>query len=92
MRKSEGPTITEADYQSLTEFVELPLYNDDDPRCGSIDMLPHEPEYMAVFEADNITLANEYRCRDDLVPKGAIRHWNGQHTQSTIMVYFWQKR
>lgn len=83
--------MTEAEYRSLAEFRGLPLYDADDPRCESIDRANGDPSFTgSVFEADDLTTAQDYVRRADLVPKGGTRHT--ENDEVAVYAYFWQKR
>ena len=83
--------MTEADYRSLAEFRELPLFDVDDPRCESIDRGDGDTSFTGqVFETDDLFTAQDYLRRADLVPKGGTRHT--ENNAVAVYAYFWQKR
>ncbi len=62
--------MNEEEYQSLVVFKGLPLYNDDDSRCESIDKVNHDTDFTGeVLEADFLSLAQDYLAREDIGPK-----------------------
>ena len=84
--------MTNQEYAELKQFSDLPLYDEDDPRCSLIDTLPPEPLYQSVVEVTDIVEAHTQSRRNDFVPAGAIRHWNVDRTDSMICVYFFHRR
>ncbi|MBL8891563.1 MAG: hypothetical protein JNL67_16405 [Planctomycetaceae bacterium] len=84
--------MTDSEYAELESFIDLPLYDDDDPRCSSIDTLPQEPDFEDVREVVEISVAHTTGRQDGMEPQGAIRHWNSDRTKSNIYVYFWRRR
>lgn len=83
--------MTSDEYASLTKFKDLPLYDEHDNRCDTIDKVNYASGFTGVVcEADTLSLALEYLSRSDLVPSGGIRHFGDNG--STIFAYFWQKR
>jgi hypothetical protein len=83
--------MTEAEYVSLNEFKILPICDDDDPACDTIDKMSGDTSYSGVIvEADELSLAQKYLNQPKMIPKGGIRH-HGDNG-STIFAYFWEKR
>lgn len=82
--------MTDAEYAALDAFKNLPLYTDDDPRCGGLDMLPTEPGFESVIEVIDFDQVGRFLNNKEYLPKGAIRHGVPDGTASTIFVYFWQ--
>ncbi len=89
--------MTESEYAQLTEFKNLPLYDDDDPRCSGVDD-PNEEDpnrtiwLAVVHEAEDLKTALANLRKDNLTPRGGIRYWDGDHKDFSIFVYFWEKR
>jgi hypothetical protein len=87
--------MTDSEYKSLAEFKRLPLYDDDSPSCGIVDD-PRDDRsgtrWVAVHEVIDVETAREDLRLANLVPKGAIRFWDGERRKSDIFAYFWEKR
>jgi hypothetical protein len=86
--------MTENEYELLTEFASLPLYDDSSPSCALIDNPTRERAdgslVAAVWEADTMELANEYLRNSRLMPKGGIRYFDGEGKNPNILAYFWE--
>jgi hypothetical protein len=83
--------MSEDEYKSLEALQGLPLYDESDPRCGSIDRVDYDPAYTGeVVEASEFAHAQRCVARDDLTPKGAIRFDMGPAKR--IFAYFWVRR
>lgn len=83
--------MNDDEYKSLKPFENLPLFDDSDPRCETIDKVDYDTAFTgSVLEANSLGLAHQYLSQNDLVPKGAIRHHGGN--DYSIFVYFWRKR
>lgn len=83
--------MTEPEYQSLSELRGLPVYEEHDPRCESINGVGGEAGYTGeVLEAEEVNRARDYLGRGDLEPKGGIRYSEGG--QVRVFAYFWRKR
>jgi hypothetical protein len=90
-------TMTESEYKELSEFQHLPLYDDDDPRCPSVDRPDQQDPESAIWltalsEATDLKTARDYLQNGKLTPKGGIRYWDGKRKESTIFAYFWKKK
>ena len=89
--------MTESEYKQLAEFQGLPVYDDKDPSCGTVDDPgkedPEETTWFAtVREAQDLKTAREYLQQASLVPRGGIRYWDGDRKSCSIFAYFWEKR
>ncbi len=89
--------MTKSEYKQLTEFQGLPVYDEDDPSCGTVDDPnkedPERTTWLAtVYEAEDLETARGYLQQARLVPRGGIRYWDGDRTSCSIFAYFWEKR
>lgn len=83
--------MDETEYRSLESFADLPLYDEDDPRCESIDRPSHDPGFSGVVrEATDLAEAESLVAQDDMLPKGGVRFKMGETER--IFAYFWQRR
>jgi hypothetical protein len=86
--------MTENEYELLTEFATLPLYDESSPSCDLIDKPTRERAdgalVTALWEATTLELANEYLRNSHLLPKGGIRYFDGEGKNPNIFAYFWE--
>ena len=88
--------MKKSEYAQLEGFEHLPLYDNDDPFCSSIDDLPREgkeaKDWLSVHEATEFDKAKEYLRNPMLIPQGGICYWDDERKDSSIFAYFWEKR
>lgn len=88
--------MTELEYNELAEFKNLPLYDEDHALCSTVDLPEKEgldgTIWLAVHEAPDLKTAQEFLVKKNLVPRGGIRYWDGEHKEATIFAYFWEKK
>lgn len=82
--------MTEEEYQLLKPFAKLPLYDEDNSACETIDSCKNSDFTGETIEATDITQAYEHISDKGLVPKGGIRYHGDNGF--TIFAYFWRKR
>jgi hypothetical protein len=86
---TEGEHMTEEEYQRLTEFNGLPLYEADDPAARSVDTV-RDPRYDGVYEAESVDQARAYLANAAFQASGGIRYVDEEGVM--IRAYFWKKR
>lgn len=88
--------MTESQYRQLTEFRNLPLYDEDSPFCSAVDHPEKEDRegtiWTAVHEVKNLKTARAHLKKENYVPRGGIRFWDGNRKRSMILAYFWEKK
>jgi hypothetical protein len=83
--------MSEIEYTTLAEFVDLPLLDADDPRCTDIESTNNDPAYTGeVFPIADLAAAQRLVNFSDMVPKGAVRHRGA--VQPIVLAYFWRKK
>jgi hypothetical protein len=84
--------MTQTEYDQLLQFSSLPIRDDESPLCDSIVYPPaKENTGYSVWEATTLNQAREYLEKEGLVPKGAIRYYDGSGNLD-IFTYFWEER
>jgi hypothetical protein len=88
--------MTESEYKHLSQFQNLPLYDENDPRSDTFD----EPEkedpgratWLRVHEATTLKSAQDDLADSRLVPKGGVRYWESNRMEFEVFAYFWEKK
>jgi hypothetical protein len=88
--------MKESEYKQLSQFQNLPLYNEGDPLSSTIE-LPGEEDpggtiWLTVHEATDLKTAEEHSQNSKLVPKGGIRFWDESRLDRDVFAYFWEKK
>ena len=82
--------MTEDEYRTLKAFAELPLFDDDDDRCETLEK-PTADKYDTIETTMEYELASAYETRDDIEPRGAVRHFD-EDGNTGIEVVYWRFR
>ena len=88
--------MTESEYKQLSQFQNLPVYNEGDPLSSTIEISAEEdPDgtiWLTVHEASDLRTAEEHLQNSKLVPKGGIRFWDKSQMDCNVFAYFWEKK
>lgn len=88
--------MTESEYKELSEFKDLPVYDEDHLLCSTVDNPEKEgldgTIWIAVHEATTLKEAQDDLKKHNLTPRGGVRFWDGDKKTCTIFAYFWEKK